>query len=138
MRTAAHPRLHRGRFAGVALLCLFGQTCALLHGILVEHARCPEHGEAVHAAADAHVVPYATRATLDGPLARKDADTRAEGHAHDHCLAVAERRAAAIAPDAGGFVPERLSAIVPTTPDQTVRPAARPLFLLAPKTSPPA
>lgn len=116
---------------------MFGQASGLLHGVLVQHARCAEHGEAVHVAAAEHALAAHADASAPGTQVVHADATAAEEHGHEHCLGVWNRRGATFAPEAGTVVPALFAAHVHAAPHAIPRVAARPLFLLAPKTSPP-
>ena len=123
--------------AGVAIACLLTQASGLLHGLLVEHARCPEHGEAVHVgetghAAHASAIPGATAAL-------HAAAARVEAHAHEHCALASDRRERAIAgrpSTTATAAPRAVARAVPLL--SLAHPAQIPLLSLAPKSSPPA
>ena len=118
------------------LLAVILQGSAGGHMLLVEHARCPEHGELVHADATHHhalsVLGKARAVTLEGD-GDHDSDT-----AHEHCALTADRRDAVVA--LGGT---RVSALASNAFERAapflerfVPAPAR--FRIAPKTSPPA
>jgi hypothetical protein len=126
----------------VAVFCLFGQVSSLAHTLLVQHATCAEHGESIHVSDAARLDQTAAGAGIgfaDPVVAGSDAGAPAEGHGHDHCLAVAHGR---------GHVGLRtLTAPVTANPPVLVvvtaetansRPASCPVYRLAPKNSPPA
>jgi hypothetical protein len=121
-----------------ALLGLLGQTGALLHGVLIEHAQCPEHGDTVHVGDSMPATAHgAASAGERGPAVRGTDDARAEAHGHEHCLGVCERRSATVTPDACTVVPIAFVTDVRRAPREIARAATRPLYLLAPKNSPP-
>lgn len=137
----ATPRRRQGRWiAGAALVCLFGHTSALLHTVFVEHARCPEHGESMHVGAGDRVAivhVHVDASHSDGPAVR-NAAAAAQEHGHEHCLGVCDRRGATVPPKTGTVVSAPLACDAHAAPHALLRAAARPLFLLAPKNSPPA
>lgn len=123
--------------AGIAGLCMVAQLLSLAHLVVVEHERCPEHGELIHG--DGHEadslaapvsIPAATRARV---LPAHPDEPDAE---HDHCLSATERRDLRLARvDAPAMMPPAQSDAHPhraTTPAVT-----RALYRSAPKTSPP-
>lgn len=132
-----HPaRRRRSGTALIAALCLLVQVTATLHLVLVRHAVCPEHGDIVHAdsSREAHTGP-----TIGGAQAtqiRSWSGTDETVDADDHCQLLGERRdltratALVVAVDAVATdVAARAPGAAPTV--------SRPLYLLAPKVSPP-
>jgi hypothetical protein len=128
--------------AGVYALSLSG---SLLHRILVEHVRCADHGDLVHAIPGEHdhgpfsVDPIAPPALSagDGPI-----DEHLDGHAHEHCAAAAF---AAMGAASVGRVLIEQPAPRPLLVEVGAPPRAghltwteRERFRLAPKGSPPA
>jgi hypothetical protein len=104
--------------------------------LLVEHTRCAEHGELVHAG-DAHGHELGEQTTGKPAGVHGRSEDRA-GEAHEHCALSAERRDALASADAA-----RVSSVPPGDPSE--RPLRAPLhadesgrFRVAPKTSPPA
>lgn len=131
----------------VPLALLAGQASTIVHSMLVEHQRCREHGELVHrvlvggeaAGVEAQRTsePTSEQTSDDLRRARLLPAALAEGHGHDHCLSVSDRRD-------GLRPPERPTAAIAAAPSPPLVPAAAPaplapgaLILLAPKTSPP-
>ncbi len=122
----------------IAVLCLSAQSLAVGHHVLVEHTRCEEHGEMVHADHDAHHVDHvAEHAASD---ATHDVLSNAEGEAHvddhDHCIANSDRRKALL------LVPALLEAAAVAVLDDVAPPALHTprfasVYWVAPKTSPP-
>jgi hypothetical protein len=137
----ARPRRRVGAVVAVATLALVGQLLGLAHLFLIEHARCPEHGDTVHVrrgSEDGHA--DAAAPTTGYALAGADGDVRpgdAADHGDDHCQLWTERRdRAPVLTGLSTPMPSyaALDAIVPG-----VAPAPpRPLFHLAPKAGPPA
>jgi len=119
-------------------VCLVAQLLGWVHLIAVEHARCPEHGEALH------VKDGAASPALAHALHAGDAHTESsvdaappELHADDHCSWLAERRDARLAPAiAAVSLPlaeaPRLPALAPPPCASSAL-----LYRLAPKQSPP-
>lgn len=125
----------RGFAPAVALLALLGQTSALLHRALVQHATCAEHGESVHVAAAANTPVPAFSLGEDHADLSAPADEVSADH-HEHCAA-ADNRAATTR-----LVPDQSTALLPagalTTPMHAAAPGtAVAAYLIAPKTSPP-
>ena len=127
------------RFAALAtgVLLLAGQLSSLAHFALVQHARCAEHGELVHARAEGAPVAAAPTATR-GTSALTPAAAE-EAHGHDHCVLGVARRSGALLP--GRTTP---TAPAPRPSGVAARSLATPaapsvaLLRLAPKSSPPA
>jgi hypothetical protein len=125
------------RFA-VALAGTLGLVALLsveLHYLLVQHVRCAEHGELVHASGS-EAGPGAALHTGHGVrVAPADADGALEDEHHDHCGVVTER-----AQPARGVIAVLLPLTEPrgATISETVGVRASvDVVLLAPKTSPP-
>lgn len=120
-----------------ALCLLLGQFSSILHMATVQHVRCAEHGEWIHAG-DPHgpsdvgraqtVVSGETESIRSAPLS--------DGHEHDHCLLFSEDRRVALFAGFGEHqAPRTTTAIAalcssPQYPSQSV-------YSFAPKTSPP-
>lgn len=121
----------------LAALYAVGAFAGIVHVISVEHERCAEHGELIHA--DASPRPEAPLALYDE--ARLHAGERAAPHdEHDHCLVLAPSSPAVV-----GFTHTDVIAALDESalPDVRALPAdahalAEPLFRLAPKQGPPA
>jgi hypothetical protein len=119
---------------------LAGQLSTLLHILVVEHQRCPEHGELVHApvrrSPPSLLAALALAGTADRPTLIAPADAASEDSADDHCLSLAHRRDALV----NGAVAQKpiilQNSARATTPPPAIAPLAR-LWMLAPKTSPP-
>jgi hypothetical protein len=118
----------------LGLLGLFLQGSAGGHVLLVEHAKCAEHGELIHGA-QGHVNDTATES---GNSLRSTSDPESEA-AHDHCLLAADRR------DAMKLVVEpqltavrKIEAPVRGEAADVTPPENAPRFHVAPKNSPPA
>jgi hypothetical protein len=119
---------------------LAGQLSTLLHVLVVEHQRCPEHGELVHAPFR-HSPPRAQaalalagggdRATVVAPT-----DAAADDSTDDHCLSLVHRRDALVGGAAAQAPVLLQTAARATTPPPAIAPLAR-RWMLAPKTSPP-
>lgn len=139
MSTRGHFERPRGRrptwgwgVSAIALLCLLGQTSALMHQVLVQHATCAEHGESVHVAAP-------TRAAAGAAVAEQpgfDVAVVEEAERHEHCAGADTRGATPrLVPDqAGELVPPR--ALAPPSLATVLVPAVA-AYVIAPKTSPP-
>lgn len=137
MRVLRPLLLRRASAVFLAALYVVGAFAGIVHVAAVEHARCAEHGEIVHA---------------DGPLradvrvgyyedARLHAGERASHHAeHDHCLVLAPASpvvATLVHVDVVAALDERAQGATPALVGEA-HAVAEPLFRLAPKQGPPA
>ena len=119
-----------------AAALLAGQLSALVHVLVVDHQRCPEHGELVHASLRRSPI----HATGPVPVGRATgvapADAATEDPGDDHCLSLAHRRETLVraAVDEMPFVVQ--AAVRALASPRAVVPVPR-LWMLAPKTSPP-
>ena len=140
VRAAAQrpPTRPSGLWASWAVLCLATQLSSVAHLALVEHVRCSEHGEWIHAG-DEHAPRHVEHSTSesDASAIAPVADAHADDHEHDHCLASSERRKLAmLLPGLAALQPLRPAA--PTTAAGHVTyVVAQAVHTLAPKTSPP-
>jgi hypothetical protein len=117
------------------MLALFLQGSSGGHMLLVEHTRCAEHGDLVHAGETHHhgaaEVDEADVVTLHGAPAESGEES------HEHCAFSADRRdalASAAGTQALRWTPEEAIAASPVAHRHESRPE---LFRVAPKTSPP-
>ena len=119
-----------------AVALLVGHLSSVAHLLLVEHQRCPEHGELIHTTR-APARP-ASAGPGHGVQAVAAAGNAVDGHNDDHCLACATENPTAGAARASarplilsvqGKAP---SAFDRLTPSRTY------ILRLAPKTSPPS
>lgn len=132
------PAWMRHCLAVVAGVCLVTQLSALMHFLLVEHARCAEHGEWTHGHAqhaeretDSHGGRLAPSSQLCVPAGSS------EEHDHDHCLVASEKREAiATTPTllSGTSAGEDSAAVADVSHELVL--VAR-VYAFAPKTSPP-
>jgi hypothetical protein len=121
----------------VGLLCLSAQFASALHMLLVEHVRCAEHGELVHANGDKHEDHGSVSRDVSSSGPTIGVSSRHADHGHDHCLTCSERRKLALLPP---MIPElrapedRFAVLAPgwDAPFPSLR-----IYSLAPKTSPP-
>ncbi|HET6149364.1 MAG TPA: hypothetical protein VFH68_17640 [Polyangia bacterium] len=131
----------RSPFLGVVvpLALLAGQASVIAHSMVVEHQRCREHGELVHRVLSPgeSAAGEAPAAHTDPRRARLTLATLTDGHGHDHCLSITDRRDSLRAPERPvGSLAAMTS--TPTAPAAVKARLARgALILLAPKTSPP-
>ena len=114
----------------VGVLCLGGQFSTAFHELLVEHVRCPEHGEWVHV--DGEHVAASEEPTPDGPVfAASDA-------ADDHCLLCSDlRKLALLAPLIPALRAPTLGGDAAASGRRSPAYSAH-IYSFAPKTSPPA
>ncbi len=117
-----------------AAALLVGHLSSVAHLLLVEHQRCPEHGELIHTRAPSRLA----RAANHGAQAVVTAASSVDSHNDDHCLGSAAKNLTAGTARADAralillFPGKALLARDPVT-------ASRPYLLgLAPKTSPPS
>jgi hypothetical protein len=120
----------------VGLLCLSLQLSTALHMVLVEHVRCAEHGEWVHAADahDEHADLHHDAASLEPGFVAAD---HPADDSHDHCPTCTERRKSSLQSVA---LVELVPAGLERSPDRIelrVSHHGARVFPFAPKTSPP-
>lgn len=134
------PLRRRARTAGIAGLCVVAHLFALMHLAVVQHERCPEHGELVHAKDSDHATGRVTAAVAPGATATPTdavlpAYAGSQDRDHDHCLSVTERRdRQEVRAQAATSMPLDRQ---PSLPDAAAPTIARALYRSAPKTSPP-
>jgi hypothetical protein len=124
--------------AWVGLLSIVAQLSSSFHLLLVEHVRCAEHGDWVHADGE-HADGLATERSQSSAHELQLAASNGEsGHEHDHCVVCAERRR--LAPLPPGTSELRAPDRAAEAPHPHVRVFSRTtrLYAMAPKTSPPA
>jgi hypothetical protein len=111
--------------------------------LLVQHATCAEHGESIHVsdaarhenAAGVIEIGAAAQAVVLG----SDAGEPAEGHGHEHCLAVAHGRGhVGLRTVAGPVTADPPAQPFLSKETASFRPAVCAVYRLAPKNSPPA
>jgi hypothetical protein len=128
------------RLLSLFFACWLGTThlTSALHFAFVAHTVCSAHGELVHG--DAHGTAHASTPADAEEASWRDAsgDEHGLAHDHDHCLVgVASPAGASV-----GASPSVLAIVQPEPetrdPFATVVPGYERLYLLAPKTSPPA
>jgi len=124
----------------LALVTLFyvaQHVSAVAHFALVRHAVCDEHGELVDVDA---VVPAASvsQAARHAELGPQESSSHS-GHGHEHCGVLAHLAQQHSPPVFAGILP-RVSAVeaVANAACPSVPLVAIPVYLLAPKNSPPA
>ena len=118
----------------LGLLALFLQGSSGGHMLLVEHAKCAEHGELIHRA-NGHGFDTAT----EPARSLRSTSERESEASHDHCLLAAERRDA-VKPVADAWVAIMLTTDAPNCLQvvDSALPENAPRFRVAPKNSPPA
>jgi hypothetical protein len=121
----------------LALGCLTGQLSGLAHWLVVPHETCPEHGELVHGDAAPAELERPSGARAETPLLRA-AKSPAGAHGHDHCIVSLLRHATA--PASRPYVPAHVEPprVAARLAHEDAPLALVPLFLIAPKNSPPA
>lgn len=126
----------------IAAICLVAQGLAAGHHVLVEHTRCAEHGEMVHASEHAaHATSGAEHSAARSQALVSDVDamSSAEGaHVddHEHCVATSDRRKALLCvPAIVEAAPVIALRVTVDVVQQAPRSQAR--YWIAPKTSPP-
>jgi hypothetical protein len=125
----------------LGLFCAYSQISGALHWVLVQHARCAEHGEWIHAehGEGGHAVAgdhgHAEPAAPSQSSEARPADD--EAHGHDHCTFLVTPPE--LTPEAG-----TLASLAPAPTGGAAgfcrasdRGAPSALYLLAPTTSPP-
>lgn len=141
-----HPclRLARtgsGKVPAIALaaLCLLGPILSYAHMLLVAHARCPEHGELLHVEAPG-AVQLGARTEAAGGLSVIGSAERlsSESHAHDHCVVASARKAETVLESAGAIAVIEPAGSPGGGDERRAGSAPVPLYVLAPKNSPPA
>jgi len=133
------PASQRMRSLAIVALCVVAQVSSLAHMLLVQHEACPEHGEITHVGEDASVAHRRIHAQESRSAAIAENSTRSEDHGHDHCAAIGHRREQVLPAFFGALVvqaTERIAAHVP--PNTVPRVSSVALYLIAPKSSPPA
>jgi hypothetical protein len=122
---------------GVA--CLLAQISAAVHAVLLDHARCAEHGEWVHAVHEhaAVRVDVGPHGDAGGATTVEPRHSGESQEAHEHCLLRSDRHDPALIPSATLDVTElRLGrAIARVAPSSAA--FSGEVYSFAPKTSPP-
>ena len=114
-----------------AAALLLGQLAGVVHMAAVQHQRCLEHGELVHATLRAHR-PDGVGAGTTAMAAGDD-----EADRHEHCLAAGCGRQGPLAAPSATARTTEPACLPPAPADRALALAAPPLGF-APKTSPPA
>ncbi|MFW6067060.1 MAG: hypothetical protein ACOC97_01890 [Myxococcota bacterium] len=119
------------------LVCLLAQLSSAAHLATTPHVRCAEHGEWVHAE-EGHDGAHAHGATTPRRTSSLERAPSVDGHDHEHCLFVSERRRVAIR---GAATPAQPPPMVDSPARAPAEEALRtdgPVHAFAPKASPPA
>jgi hypothetical protein len=118
----------------VGILCAFSQVSGALHWVLVEHARCAEHGAWVHVGEGDHTHSDAPAAPASVSVQAGDSDE----HGHDHCdfLRTPRELTLASSPRTALPLPRVTGSSGQVRPSDSKASIAR--YELAPKTSPPS
>ncbi|MCA9539121.1 MAG: hypothetical protein KC620_09570 [Myxococcales bacterium] len=142
-------RQHRAgglRLVATLALCTFaaGNLTNLVHYATVAHGVCPEHGEAVHLRAHGHGAFDLRDLRAESGVAGEGraalaAETSAAEHEHEHCfICPTSREMATATAQSAPVVVHHRDLIADDLPvAQVVRAPQVPLYLLAPKQSPP-
>lgn len=133
----------RALSVSVACFLVLSQISSFLHFFVVQHTVCPEHGELVHAAPGDLVaatspdpLPQSRDNAVDTAKSSRSSDAN---HGHDHCMVCAQRREHATLARSPAVVPPSLGAKLAVARDRGARILSSvPLYLIAPKNSPPA
>lgn len=136
MRRIHRSLLRRHRPAALLIALAVGtQLGGSFHYVLVEHVQCAEHGEIAHGVHLHAVEPRAEQGAVDAIAV---ASSDAPDSTHEHCpLAVEPRGATVVTPGtAARLVPPEAES--PRDPGAEARAPRIALYLLAPKSSPPA
>lgn len=117
----------------LGIFCAFSQVSGALHWVLVEHARCAQHGEWVHVGEDDHA--HSAAPTRAASVSVEAAGT--DEHGHDHCHFLRAPRELTLVPTAHTSLPEPwiVGSSVEVRGSDSKAPTTR--YELAPKTSPP-
>lgn len=98
MLCMSRPHWLRQLLTVVAWVCLGTQLSALTHFLIVEHVRCAEHGDLIHADEQHNGGVEEGSAQLGAPTSTERFTPAGEGdgHDHDHCLVSSERRESSV------------------------------------------
>jgi hypothetical protein len=122
----------------VAAIALASQLSSLAHHLLVAHAVCPRHGEWMHADELAAHESSTVDASQADALATWSALPTDNGHEHEHCAVVSDRRQSLAAQARSRIVsPAADVAHVAMGGPCEASTGSVPLLRLAPKNSPP-
>ena len=130
-----------GRYlqALVSLLCVLSLFSSTAHMFLVEHVKCAEHGEWVHAtdhhdAGGAELHSLRANNTETGPVLHASTETE---HEHDDCLFCSERSRWVELVSVLDTPPETKGNVQTLTGERAVLCHGLAVYAFAPKTSPP-
>jgi hypothetical protein len=121
-----------------AASCLLGHGTNLAHFLFVRHAICAEHGDLVHAGeASQHGTAAHPELAIAAP-ALQAMPTSEPAHGDEHCAIVSDRREHALRASSQALhAPALTDAALSAAGREASRGAPIPIFLLAPKSSPP-
>ena len=133
------PRFGRYLQALVSLLCVLSLFSSTAHMLLVEHVRCAEHGEWVHATdhhddGGAEIHSRRAQNTETGHVLHTRTETE---HEHDHCLLCSERSRSVELVSVLNTSPETKGTVQTLTAERTILCHGLAVYAFAPKTSPP-
>lgn len=135
----SRPAWLRHVLAAVAWVCLGTQLSALTHFLVVEHVRCAEHGDLIHAHEQHEVDADEEIAHLGAPPLQQcfTPSGEADDHDHDHCLISSERREPSVLASTPSILASTstYTAILSQSFSELV--LASRVYAFAPKTSPP-
>jgi hypothetical protein len=128
--------------AATAYLALAAHLCAIVHVVVVRHATCPTHGELVHEGGRAGASALTgedDRAPAEPHKGIRSDDRASVESADEHCLVVATSRrdSAGLTAQTGAVLARMPQASGAVVDRDTASAVAFPLFLIAPKNSPP-
>jgi hypothetical protein len=129
----------RALSVSVAFFVVLSHLASFLHFIVVSHSLCPEHGELVHASAGHETAEVAASASerVRGQVVERSSDV-VDNDGHDHCELWSERREHAVLRRASSIAPPDLGSGLTLVRDRGARLLSSvPLYVLAPKNSPP-
>jgi hypothetical protein len=140
MRLPLRARLLRRTTAYLAVASAIAlQLSGTIHLAVVQHAICAEHGEAMDVGDDEHAHLATPAADSDQSLISAGTRPSSSEESHHHCPLDEDRNTHALVVYAASISPHFASFVHVAPPlAEPVRPSARELHGLAPKTSPPA
>lgn len=136
---------HSSRTRGLAVLVMMAflgsSLASYIHKAVERHARCPEHGEIIHVRGELAQAPESSPTSPASPSPGSHAQPASpedSGHEHEHCYLCpnSHQRLGMVAADStlGNTQP-----MLPRTATGVVAaPIHSDIYILAPKTSPPA
>jgi hypothetical protein len=121
-----------------ASCCLLGHGTNLTHFLFVRHAICAEHGDLVHAGeASRHGTAAHAELAIAAP-ALQAMPTSEPAHGDEHCAILGDRREHTLRSSSQELhAPALTDVVLSAAAREAPRVAPIPIFLLAPKSSPP-